>query len=134
VELRLATLSAEPVTSGAGGSAAADAGPAPRQAARYVPLPTTPPAEFDLALLVPDGVTAEQVETVMRTAGGELLERVALFDEFRGGDVPAGHRSLAWHLTLRDPARTLRDKEVDGRRTKLLKALDGELGVRPRTA
>jgi phenylalanyl-tRNA synthetase beta chain len=134
VELRLATLSAEPVAPAGERAATTEQAPGARGRVRYVPLPTTPPAEFDLALLVPDGVSAEQVETVMRAAGGELLERVALFDEFRGGDVPAGHRSLAWHLTLRDPARTLRDKEVDGRRTKLLRALDGELGVRPRTA
>jgi phenylalanyl-tRNA synthetase beta chain len=101
---------------------------------RYAPLPTTPPAEFDLALLVPDAVTAAQVETTMRASGGELLERVQLFDEFRGGDVPAGQRSLAWRLTFRDPSRTLRDKEVEGRRAKLLGALDRELGVRPRSA
>ena len=95
-------------------------------------LPSTPAVELDLALLVPDAVTAADVERVLRAAGGELLERVSLFDEFRGGDVPAGARSLAWRLALRDPSRTLRDKEVEGRRQKLLKALETELGVRPR--
>jgi phenylalanyl-tRNA synthetase beta chain len=95
-------------------------------------LPSTPAVEFDLALLVPDAVPAAEVERVIRAAAGELLERVVVFDEFRGGDVPAGARSLAWRLVLRDPTRTLRDKEVDGRRQKLLKALDAELGVRPR--
>ena len=39
-------------------------------------------------------------------------------------------RSLAWRLVLRDPTRTLREKEVEGRRQKLLKALESELGVR----
>jgi phenylalanyl-tRNA synthetase beta chain len=101
---------------------------------RFRPLPTTPAAELDLALLVPDAVNAAAVERVLRAAGGDLLESVTLFDEFRGGDVPAGQRSLAWRVVFRDPTRTLRDKEVEGRRRKLLDALDRELGVRPRTA
>lgn len=105
-----------------------------RSVVSYRPIPTTPPAEFDLALLVPDGVSAAQVEALLRRSAGDLLERLELFDEFRGGGVPAGHRSVAWRLTFRDATRTLRDKEVDGRRQKILRALESELGVRPRTA
>jgi len=105
-----------------------------REPLRYRPIPTMPAAELDLALLVPDAVTAGEVEGVLRTAGGELLERCALFDEFRGAGIPAGTRSLAWRLTFRHPERTLRDKELDGRRAQLLKTLEGELGVTPRTA
>lgn len=101
---------------------------------RYVPLPTTPAAEFDLALLVPDDLPAATVERVIRSSAGDLLERVVLFDEYRGAGVPTGHRSLAWRLTLRHPERTLRDKEIAGRREKLLRTLEGELGVRQRTS
>jgi phenylalanyl-tRNA synthetase beta chain len=101
---------------------------------RVRPLPVTPAAEFDLALLVPDGTSAGAVERVIRTASGELLERIALFDEFRGAGVAAGYRSLAWRLTFRHPERTLRDKEIEGRRAKLLETLDKELGIRPRAS
>lgn len=133
VEITLGVMSSDDIAA-AGRNAHA---PAEREsgatwAVRYVPLPTTPAAEIDLALLVPDGVTAESVEQALRRAGGELLEQVALFDEFRGAGVPAGHRSLAWRLTWRHPERTLRDKEIDGRRARLLDLLDQELGIRPR--
>jgi phenylalanyl-tRNA synthetase beta chain len=109
---------------------------APEQAApiRYRSLPTTPAAEFDLALLVPDEVLAAQVESLLRELSGPQLERCELFDEFRGAGVPAGTRSLAWRLTFRHPERTLRDKELEGRRSQLLKTLEAKLGVRPRTA
>lgn len=100
---------------------------------RYVPLPTTPASEVDLALLVPDDVPAGRVEEVIRSAAGELLERLVLFDEFTGTGVPNGRRSLAWRLTFRHPERTLRDKEVEGRRSQLLRALENELGVTQRT-
>jgi phenylalanyl-tRNA synthetase beta chain len=98
----------------------------------FRPLPVTPAAEFDLALLVPDVLPAARVEETIRRAAGELLEQVVLFDDFRGQGVPAGQRSLAWRLTFRHPERTLRDKEVEGRRDKLLRTLESELGVRPR--
>jgi phenylalanyl-tRNA synthetase beta chain len=101
---------------------------------QFKSLPTTPAAEFDLALLVPNDLPAAEVERVITAAGGELLERVALFDEFRGAGVPEGMRSLAWRLTFRHPERTLRDKEIDGRRSQLLKTLESQLGVVPRTA
>lgn len=106
--------------------------PRPRAVVRYRALPTTPAAEFDLALLIPDGTTVAMVEEVLRRSGGDILERVELFDEYRGPGVPAGVRSLAWRLTFRDPVRTLRDKEIEGRRQKVLKSLESELGVRPR--
>ena len=109
--------------------------PAPARSSRpYRPLPNTPASEFDLALLVPVGVTADRVEEVIRTAAGNLLERLAAFDLYEGAGIDAGHRSIAWRLTLRHPERTLRDKEIDGRRAKVLAALQQELNVRQRTS
>jgi phenylalanyl-tRNA synthetase beta chain len=108
--------------------------PAPRRPAPYRALPSTPAAEFDLALVLPPGVTAAKVEAVVRSAAGELLERLAAFDQYEGSGVEAGHRSVAWRLTLRHPERTLRDKEIEGRRTRILSALQQELNVRQRTS
>jgi phenylalanyl-tRNA synthetase beta chain len=100
---------------------------------RYRSLPVTPAAEFDLALLVPDGVRAERIEALMKRVSGKLLERVVLFDRYVGRGVESGHSSLAWRLTFRHPERTLRDREIDARRAEILKALGEELHVRQRT-
>ena len=83
---------------------------------------------------MPESLQAAEVERVIRNNGGDLLERLSLFDEFRGQGLPAGTRSLAWRLTFRDATRTLRDKEIEGRTNKILRALEGELGVRQRSA
>jgi phenylalanyl-tRNA synthetase beta chain len=109
------------------------AAPAPRIVAPYRALPTTPASEFDLALLVPEGVRAADVERVIRESAGDLLERLVAFDLYEGAGVDAGHRSIAWRLTLRHPERTLRDKEIDGRRARILSALQTELNVRQRS-
>jgi phenylalanyl-tRNA synthetase beta chain len=100
----------------------------------YRAIPVTPRAQVDLALLAPTSVTAAQIEGVIRKEAGELLETLTLFDEFTGQGIPEGSRSLAWALTFRDPERTLMDKEVQGRTDRIVKALEGELGVRQRTA
>ncbi|MCC7002495.1 MAG: hypothetical protein IT357_10110 [Gemmatimonadaceae bacterium] len=119
---------------GANAHEAVSAGTPRREPVRYRALPTTPAAEFDLALLVPDAVPAAEVERVIREVSGAQLERLEMFDEFRGAGVPDGVRSLAWRLTFRHPERTLRDKEIEGRRVLLLKTVEAQLGVRARTS
>jgi phenylalanyl-tRNA synthetase beta chain len=108
--------------------------PDPRERTRYRPLPVMPPVERDLALVLPPAVTAATVEACLRRSAGPLLERVEAFDEFRGGTLPAGTRSVAWHCVFRDPqgARTLREGEVDGVLANALRALEEELAVRRR--
>jgi phenylalanyl-tRNA synthetase beta chain len=133
VELQLAAMSNSDVAPAGEHAHGSPPAPAPRRGAGYRPLPTTPASEFDLALLVPDDVRAADVERVIRSAAGELLERLVAFDLYEGAGVDAGHRSVAWRLTLRHPERTLRDKEIDGRRGKILSALQSELNVRQRS-
>jgi len=98
----------------------------------YRPLAVQPPVERDVALVLPVGVSAAQVAEVLRRAVGPLLERLEVFDEYRGPGIPAGQRGVAWHCTFRDPARTLREAEVDAALTQGLAALEDELGVRRR--
>jgi phenylalanyl-tRNA synthetase beta chain len=134
VELSLGAVDATPVA--AAGRNAHGQGDGRRPASvvsRYRPLPTTPMAQFDLALLLRDDQTAAQVESVIRRVAGDLLESVVLFDLYAGKGIDPGHRSLAWRLTLRHPDRTLSSKEIDGRRAQILRALEAELGVRQRS-
>ena len=95
----------------------------------YRTIPTQPAAGFDLALVLPTSVSAADVDVVLRRESGELLESVQVFDEYRGDGLPAGMRSVGWRLQFRHPERTLRDKELEGRRSKLVSALQRELGV-----
>jgi phenylalanyl-tRNA synthetase beta chain len=100
----------------------------------YRAIPATPRVQVDLALVAPTSVTAAQIDELIRREAGELLESLTLFDEFIGQGIPEGSRSLAWALTFRDPERTLKDADVQGRTEKIVHALEGELGVRQRTS
>jgi len=105
---------------------------AQRSLVAYRPLPLQPPVERDVALVLPPGATAAQVSDILRRTVGPLLERLEVFDEYRGPGVPAGQRSVAWHCTFRDPARTLRERDVDALLARGVAALEGELGIRRR--
>ena len=106
----------------------------PRRPPQFTPLPATPASERVLALLLPEGVTVSRVDEVLRRTGGALLERTAIESDYRGPELPTGVRSVAFRLVFRAPDRTLRDAEVDQAETRLLAALDDELGVRRRGA
>jgi phenylalanyl-tRNA synthetase beta chain len=108
--------------------------PAPRRPAPFAPLPTTPSSERVLALLLPQGVRARQVADVLQRTGGALLERVEVESDYRGAELPAGTRSVAFRLAFRAPDRTLRDAEVDEAEARLLAGLGAELGIRRRDA
>ena len=134
LEIELGAMPALPVAEPGGNAHASTPAPAApaRADVRYRALPTMPAAVFDLALVAPNELPAARLDATIRAAAGDLLERLDLFDEYRGEGVPAGSRSLAWRLTLRHADRTLGSKEIEGRRARLLRALEEELGVKPR--
>jgi phenylalanyl-tRNA synthetase beta chain len=108
--------------------------PSPRRPTAFVALPATPASERVLALLIPDGARAGRVVEAIRQAGTALLESVTIESEYRGGELPAGTRSVAFRLTFRAPDRTLRDSEVDEAESRILEALATGLGLRRRDA
>jgi len=89
----------------------------------FIPAPSTPAASRDLALLLPEGLAIAEVLDAAGTAGGALLESVAVIDEFRGAGLPPGRRSVALRLVMRGRDRTLRDSDVDGVVNRVLQRL-----------
>ena len=84
---------------------------------RAQPLPRYPAVERDLAVVVDETVAAgallATINELASGAGAAALERAQAFDEYRGSQVPDGHKSIAFTLTFRSPERTLTDAEVD---------------------
>jgi phenylalanyl-tRNA synthetase beta chain len=87
--------------------------PVLQKAVQFKPYSTFPASDRDLALYAPLEVSVASLAATMRKAGGKLLESVELFDEYRGENVPAGERSLAFRLIYRSSDQTLTDEQVD---------------------
>jgi phenylalanyl-tRNA synthetase beta chain len=99
--------------------------------ARFRDLLAYPVVEQDLALVLDADVPASRVIESLRSAGGELLESVAVFDVYEGTQVRAGKKSLALRLSFRAVDRTLSEAEVNELRVRMLaevkRAVGGEL-------
>jgi phenylalanyl-tRNA synthetase beta chain len=92
--------------------------------ATYDDVTSYPEVREDLAVIVPDAVSAAQVLEVARSAGAPLLSAVEVFDVYRDPErIGSDHVSLALRLTFRASDRTLTDEEVAGRRRKIAAAL-----------
>ncbi len=106
-----------------------------RQASRsFEALPPFPSVRRDVALVVPEATPHEEVLRTMRQARPPHLERVELFDVFRGKNVPAGQKSLAYALTYRHRERTLTDAEVNEAQDRVITSLKQSLGAVVREA
>lgn len=99
---------------------------------RFASLPRFPSVRRDISLVVDAGVTAAQVEAVIRAAGGPLLEGVEVFDVYSGAPIAAGHRNLAYALRFRSPDRTLTAEEVAGAMATIARALEQRLQAKIR--
>jgi len=83
-------------------------------------------------VVVSDEVTAAALLATIAAAGGDLLESVTAFDEYRSPHLGDGVRSIAFALTFRSPERTLTDSEVDSLMTSIRKRLETDHEARPR--
>ena len=95
----------------------------------YEDLTSFPEVREDLAVVVPDQITAAEVLDVVRRGGAPLLAEVEVFDVYRDPDrLGTGNYSLALRLAYRARDRTLTDQEVAERRERIVAALADELG------
>ena len=91
-----------------------------------------PAVEHDLAIVVPEDVTCEDLERRIVSAGGKLLADVRLFDVYRDPvRVGLGRKSMAFALTYRSEDHTLTSDEVERAHEKVVakvcKATGGEV-------
>jgi phenylalanyl-tRNA synthetase beta chain len=96
------------------------------------PVPVFPPVLEDLAIVVDEGISAEEVEAQIREAAGSLLIGLRLFDLYRGEQIAEGKKSLAYSLTYQASDRTLTDEEVAKIRAKVIARLGSALGAKLR--
>jgi phenylalanyl-tRNA synthetase beta chain len=96
-------------------------------------VPRFPPVQQDIAVIVDEAVPAERVQTLILQTGQPLLAEARLFDIFRGEQIGAGKKSLAYRLTFQAEDRTLTDKDAARQQQKIVQRLERELGAKLRS-
>jgi phenylalanyl-tRNA synthetase beta chain len=99
----------------------------------FRPFSTYPAADRDLAFFIPIQFSLAEIQRTVQKAGGDLLESVELFDEYRGENVPEGKRSLALRMVYRANDRTLKDEDVDPVHQQVREALQEKFQVELRS-
>lgn len=94
----------------------------------YRPLPKYPAMTRDFAVVVKDEVFVREIEKILKQNGGKILESFELFDVYKGNQIQAGYKSVAYTLTYRHHERTLTEEEVNKVHDKILAEIKDQLG------
>ncbi len=108
-----------------------------RQVPAFEPVPRFQPAERDLAVIVGEQVTHDQLLAAIRSADtGGLLRDAMLFDVYKPQQASAGlaldEKSLAVRLTLARSDTTLTDEQIEAAVRAVVQRIATQLGGRLR--
>ncbi len=107
----------------------AELGQSTNSTRKFAAYSSFPASDRDIAFFAPVEVAVAEMAGAMKKAGGSLLDSVELFDEYRGDNVPAGQRSLAFRLVYRSGDRTLSETDVEPAQQKVRDVLVEKFGV-----
>jgi phenylalanyl-tRNA synthetase beta chain len=94
---------------------------------------TYPPVHQDLAFTVPEEVVAGDLIEAAHAAAGPELREMRVFDVYRGEQVGAGNKSIAFSVAFQSPARTLSDEDAAELRKRIVAALAKRFGAELRS-
>lgn len=108
-----------------------------RAVPRYAEISKFPGATRDLALVVKQGVAAQDVldtfdAEIASNPLGKIVQAVVLFDEYRGKGLETDEKSLAFRFSLQDTQSTLQDEAVDAIMAAIAKSAEQQVGAKLR--
>lgn len=99
----------------------------------YLPPARFPASTRDLSFLVRKEVNVPDVVGLITRIGGPILEKVILFDYYKGKNLPPDRKNIGFRFYFRAPDRTLTDKEVDGFIKKIEHEITNQFDAKLRT-
>jgi len=88
-----------------------------------------PSSRRDLALVLKEEITAQELVAAVRDSGGPLLKSVHIFDIYHGSGLPEGFKSMALGLIFQDYSRTLNIEEIDAAVGGITASVSAQLGA-----
>ena len=96
---------------------------------KYKEIPKFPEVRRDLALVVDQKITFEEIKDIAIKSDRNIIKSVGLFDVYEGDKIEKGKKSYAISIILQDPRKTLTDKFVDKLISKIVKQLEEKLSA-----
>ncbi len=88
-----------------------------------------PEVKRDLALVIDQSVTFDDIRSVALKTEKKLLKSISLFDVYEGDKIEVGKKSYAVSFILQDETKTLKDKQIDKIMQKFMMNFERELGA-----
>jgi phenylalanyl-tRNA synthetase beta chain len=95
----------------------------------FKPISRFPSVRRDIAVVVPESVSAAALESCVAKAAPAMLQEIRLFDIYRGTSIDSGLKSVALGLILQDSSRTLTDEAADEIIAQVVERLRRKLGA-----
>ncbi|MGT2957469.1 phenylalanine--tRNA ligase subunit beta [Streptococcus bovimastitidis] len=98
----------------------------------FTEISKQPAVSRDIALLVDDSLSHQEIVAIIEDLGLKYLEAIKLFDVYAGANIEPGKKSMAYSLTFQNPQESLRDEEVAKYMEKISNALVEKAGAQIR--
>jgi phenylalanyl-tRNA synthetase beta chain len=83
----------------------------------------------DVAVVVDEGVPAQDILAALEAMKPSQIEQISLFDVYKGPGIESGKKSLAILVLIQDTERTLTDAEIDAAVAVLLRELESRFNA-----
>ena len=90
---------------------------------KYEGIAKFPSVVRDISLVMDKSLTAGEIEKIIRSESGAILESLELFDIYEGERIGADKKSMAYSITFRNKEKTLEESEISAVMDKILKGL-----------
>lgn len=95
----------------------------------YVEVPSYPAVSRDIAMLVSQSVSHQELVEIIKRAAPAELTGISLFDIFQGEGIEQGKKSVGYSLTYQAADRTLTDDETNRLHDAVKSSLQKEAGA-----
>lgn len=96
---------------------------------KYKQIPKYPSVTFDLSIVLDKNILVQDVEKIIKSKAGNILEGFEIFDIYNGPQIPEDKKSISYSIIFRDKCKTLNDVEVNKVINKILEELKKNLGA-----
>ncbi len=91
-----------------------------------------PSVRRDLALIVKEDITTDQIIACIQGCAGATLQNIVVFDVYRGKGIEDGCKSIALSLTLQESTQTLTESDIDALLSRVLDTLTQDITAKLR--
>ena len=99
---------------------------------RFKEIQKFPSVRRDISVTVDPNILSAKIISLIKETAGDLLKGAELVDRYGGGQIPIGKVGLTYRLEYRDPNRTLEDSDIQSVHSRVINALENNLGAKLR--